>query len=130
MKGKVHMGLKKKVDSKLLEEISLANLTIDDLTTALKQFEKLIEQFRKMVNSHVKKNKEVLKLNPDNKRVHHLLVGLARNKIDFGKHFCPCMVKRISGDPAENRKRVCPCNWHKRDIELDGHCECGMFVKS
>jgi ferredoxin-thioredoxin reductase catalytic subunit len=121
---------KRMVDSRILEEIELSYFTLEEVISSYKEFEKLIWKCRRMVTDYAKKNSHFLKLNPNEKKVHELLVGLARNKIDFGYHFCPCMVMRICGDPAENRKRICPCYWHKKDIELDGACECGMFVKA
>lgn len=117
------------VASSILEEIFRSGLTLDEVLLSLKEFQKLVGRYKKMVESYAKKNENSLKLNPDRERVHELVVSLARNKIDFGKAFCPCMVMRISGDPSEDVRRICPCAWHKRDIELDGQCECGMFVK-
>lgn len=119
----------RKLEPHILTEIALSDFSLDEVISSYKEFEELIQKYQKMVKTHAEKNRHFLKLNPDEQRVHQLLVGLAKNKLEFGKHFCPCMVKRICGDPAEDRKRICPCYWHKQDIELDGECECGMFVK-
>jgi len=87
-----------------------------------------IDQYGRMVTKFAEKNRSFLKLNPDAERVEDLLDGLARNRIEFGKAYCPCMVARISKDESENRKRICPCAFHQKDIESQGMCECGMFL--
>jgi ferredoxin-thioredoxin reductase catalytic subunit/uncharacterized protein YciW len=94
------------------------------------KFGKYIDMYHNMVNKFAEKNRRHLKLNPDSARVQALLEGLARNRIEFGKAYCPCMVNRISGSEIENRKRICPCSFHKEDIEKEGACECGMFVSA
>lgn len=93
-------------------------------------YQKFIDQFRQMAITFAEKNKSYLKLNPDTEKVEALLDGLARNRIEFGKGYCPCMIQRISKDELQNRMRICPCAFHREDIEKDGMCECGMFVKA
>lgn len=123
------ISVRRRLDTRILEEIALSSHTLDEVVSSVKEFEELIQKYQEMAKAYAEKNKHFLKLNPDKQKVHEVVVGLARNKMDFGKPFCPCMVMRISGNPVEDKKRICPCYWHRKDIELDGECECGLFVK-
>ncbi|GAB4353855.1 MAG: ferredoxin-thioredoxin reductase catalytic domain-containing protein [Candidatus Abyssubacteria bacterium] len=67
------------------------------------------------------------KLSPDPQVVETIITGLARNKAKYGRAYCPCFF--ISGDPEEDRKLICPCVYHREDIEKHGKCHCGLFVK-
>jgi ferredoxin-thioredoxin reductase catalytic subunit len=68
-------------------------------------------------------------VNPDGMKFDQLLEEMAKNRIEFGKPYCPCMTKRISGDEGADRKLICPCIWHESDIEEKGHCFCDLFFK-
>ena len=46
--------------------------------------------------------------------------GLAKNLVNHGHLYCPCMT--LSGDPVEDRKKICPCERHHEDIARDGFC--------
>ena len=46
--------------------------------------------------------------------------GLAENQIKDGYRYCPSMP--LSGDPVEDRKKICPCDRHHEDISRDGFC--------
>ncbi|MFH1780926.1 MAG: thioredoxin [Candidatus Nealsonbacteria bacterium] len=59
-----------------------------------------------------------LKLNPDRKMVENLVRGLLANEKKHGARYCPC-----------RRMVLCPCQSSKEEIEKDGHCHCGLFVK-
>lgn len=83
--------------------------------------EKFIEEYAK----YAKKNN--FKLNPNKKIVKVVIEGLIINEKKFGKRYCPC--RRVSNDPEINEKIICPCAYHKREIEEDGHCHCLLFVK-
>jgi ferredoxin-thioredoxin reductase catalytic subunit/rhodanese-related sulfurtransferase len=56
--------------------------------------------------------------------------GLTRNKIIYGKRFCPCFM--VIGQTKEEQKaannRVCPCT-PALEVEIpnDGKCRCGIF---
>jgi len=67
------------------------------------------------------------RLNPDAKTVERVVRGLFENQKKYGKKYCPC--RRVSGDEAEDAKKICPCAFHKEEIEKDGHCFCNLFVK-
>ena len=66
-------------------------------------------------------------LNPDREIRNTVIEGLARNKIKYGVRYCPC--RRVEGKPEEDKKKICPCFWHKEEIERDGHCHCVLFFK-
>jgi ferredoxin-thioredoxin reductase catalytic chain len=66
-------------------------------------------------------------LNPDQELVKTIIHGLARNKMKHGRGYCPCMF--VSGNPEEDKKTICPCHFHREDIEKHGKCHCGLFVK-
>jgi len=90
-----------------------------------KKFE---EEFEKVKNYVIKyAAKEGFDLNPDENIVNLVIEGLVRNKLKYKKQYCPCRI--VSGDPEEDRPKICPCKWHKEEIERDGHCHCLLFFK-
>ncbi|CAA6812542.1 MAG: Rubredoxin [uncultured Sulfurovum sp.] len=57
-------------------------------------------------------------------------MGLARNKLIYGKRFCPCFM--VEGETKEEQKaadnRICPCKPAiEKEIPEDGMCHCGIF---
>ncbi len=57
-------------------------------------------------------------------------MGLARNKLIYGKRYCPCFM--IMGKTEEERKRannrICPCKPAlEKEIPEEGKCHCGIF---
>jgi ferredoxin-thioredoxin reductase catalytic subunit len=57
-------------------------------------------------------------------------LGLARNKLLYGKRYCPCFM--VIGDTPEERKkadnRICPCKPAlEKEIPEEGKCHCGIF---
>ena len=56
-------------------------------------------------------------------------LGLARNKMMYGKRFCPCfMVEEVDGKFKSVDDRVCPCKPAiEREIPEEGKCHCGIF---
>jgi thioredoxin len=71
--------------------------------------------------------KNGFKLNPNREVVERLIKGLLENEKKYGARYCPC--RRITGDKEEDKGKICPCQWHREEIERDGHCFCGLFVK-
>jgi len=67
------------------------------------------------------------RLNPDKATVERVVKGLFANEKKYGYKYCPC--RRISGDKEEDSKKICPCVWHKEEVERDGHCLCNLYVK-
>ena len=66
------------------------------------------------------------KLNPDKKVVEGIVKVLLEREKKFGARYCPC--RRITGNKEEDKKIICPCVYHKEEIEKDGHCLCRLFV--
>ncbi len=67
-------------------------------------------------------------LNPNKKIVAGILKGLSRNEEIHGYKYCPC--RRVTGNRQEDRSIICPCIYHKEEIEIDGKCMCGLFLRS
>jgi thioredoxin len=67
------------------------------------------------------------RLNPEKKEVERVINGLLANEKKWGKKYCPC--RRVTGNDADDAKIICPCVYHKDEIEKDGHCFCKLFVK-
>jgi ferredoxin-thioredoxin reductase catalytic chain len=91
----------------------------------MKHEEAVKESWRIVENYAEKKG---YRLNPDSEHVKGLIEEMARNHVEFGARYCPCMTKRITGDKRKDAKRICPCIWHKEDIEKFRICYCGLFV--
>jgi len=56
-------------------------------------------------------------------------LGLSRNKMMYGKRFCPCFMVDNSGDkPKSVDDRICPCKPAiENEIPKDGTCHCGIY---
>ncbi|MEA2028902.1 MAG: ferredoxin-thioredoxin reductase catalytic domain-containing protein [Campylobacterota bacterium] len=68
--------------------------------------------------------------NPNEEVNEGVALGLARNKIIYGKRFCPCFM--VIGETKEEQKagdnRICPCKPAlEKEIPQDGLCHCGVF---
>jgi ferredoxin-thioredoxin reductase catalytic subunit/rhodanese-related sulfurtransferase len=68
--------------------------------------------------------------NPDSEINEGVAMGLARNKLIYGKRYCPCFI--VQGATKEERNkadnRICPCK-PALEVEIpnDGVCHCGIF---
>jgi len=82
--------------------------------------EKLRELMKKYAES------QGFKLNPDEEVVNFIIKGLLENEARRGYRYCPCRV--VTGDKQKDVKIICPCFYHKGEIEEMGHCHCGLFV--
>ena len=61
-----------------------------------------------------------------------VIMGLARNKVLYGKRFCPCfMTEPDESKPGKFKSvddRTCPCKPAiEKEIPEDGKCHCGIF---
>jgi ferredoxin-thioredoxin reductase catalytic subunit len=61
-----------------------------------------------------------------------VIMGLARNKVLFGKRFCPCfMTEPDESKPGKYKSvddRTCPCKPAiEKEIPEEGKCHCGIF---
>jgi ferredoxin-thioredoxin reductase catalytic subunit/rhodanese-related sulfurtransferase len=71
--------------------------------------------------------------NPNEEVNEGVALGLARNRLIYGKRFCPCFM--VIGETKEEQKaadnRICPCKPAlEKEIPEDGHCHCGIFCTS
>jgi len=69
--------------------------------------------------------------NPDKEIVETIEMGLTRNKLLYGKRFCPCfMVEEVDGKYKSSDDRICPCKPAiEKEVPELGMCHCGIFVK-
>ena len=69
--------------------------------------------------------------NEDKEIVDTVIMGLTRNKLLYGKRFCPCfMVEEVDGKFKSTDDRICPCKPAiQEEIPNNGMCHCGIFVK-
>jgi len=84
-----------------------------------------IEQLAKEYAEYAQKNG--FQLNPDKKTHERVISGLLMNEGKYGEKYCPC--RRVTGNKEEDSKKICPCFWHKDEIQKDGHCLCNLYVK-
>ncbi len=68
--------------------------------------------------------------NPNEEVNEGVAMGLARNKLIYGKRYCPCFM--VIGETKEEQKaadnRICPCKPAlEKEIPQDGLCHCGIF---
>lgn len=84
-----------------------------------------IEELMAEYSKYAEKNG--FKLNPDKKTVERVINGLLENEKKYGQKYCPC--RRVTGEKEEDSKKICPCFWHKDEINKDGHCFCRLYVK-
>jgi len=85
------------------------------------KIEKVIREYEE----YAKKNGFCL--NPNRKVVEGVVKSLLEREKKFGAKYCPC--RRITGNLKEDKKIICPCAYHRAEIEKDGHCLCGLFVR-
>ncbi|MCL0057116.1 thioredoxin [Dehalococcoidia bacterium] len=69
--------------------------------------------------------KNGFKLNPNKEVVKRIANGLLANEKKYGERYCPC--RRVVGNKEEDKAKICPCQWHKEEIEKQGHCLCNLF---
>ncbi len=61
--------------------------------------------------------------NPDAEIVESVRMGLTRNKLIYGKRYCPCFFVTHTKED-----RICPCMPAvKHEIPDEGKCHCGIF---
>lgn len=68
--------------------------------------------------------------NPNKEVNEGVAMGLARNKLIYGKRYCPCFM--VEGETKEEQKvadnRICPCKPAlQKEIPEQGYCHCGIF---
>lgn len=83
------------------------------------------EELKKRLKEHAEGKS--FKLNPDEELVNALIEGMIKNKEEYGEYYCPCRL--ITGDEMVDKKNICPCTTHEKEVEETGHCHCHLFVK-
>ncbi len=68
--------------------------------------------------------------NPNDEVNESIQMGLTRNKMIYGKRYCPCFM--VVGETKEEQKaannRLCPCTPAlEKEIPTSGSCHCGIF---
>ena len=84
-----------------------------------------MEDLIKKYQQYAKENG--FRLNPNRQVVEGIVKGLLEKEKNFGFKYCPC--RRVTGNQEDDRKIICPCIYHQKEIEKDGHCLCRLFVK-
>ncbi len=84
-----------------------------------------IKEIIKEYEEHGRKNK--WRLNPNKEVVERLIRGMLEREKRFGKRYCVC--RRITGNPEEDEKIVCPCVYAPKEIQEQGRCYCGLFLE-
>ena len=66
------------------------------------------------------------RFNPDAAVVEEVIKGLAIRRLKTGHEYCPCRV--VTGNVEKDKKIICPCDYHEKEIERKGRCFCGLLV--
>ncbi|MBU0929864.1 MAG: ferredoxin:thioredoxin reductase [Nanoarchaeota archaeon] len=83
----------------------------------------MIEKEKKIAEAYAKS--KGFKLNPDEIELKTILEGLEKNREKYGFAYCPCRI--ITDDKIKDRDIICPCVFHRGEIELKGKCLCKLF---
>ena len=71
-----------------------------------------------------------LMYNPDDEVNESIQMGLTRNKLIYGKRFCPCfmVIGQTTQEQDNSENRLCPCTPAlTNEIPTKGSCHCGIF---
>lgn len=83
------------------------------------------EELKESIEKHAKENN--MELNENEKAVEGIMNGLLRNKETKGELYCPCRM--TIGDKEKDKLIICPCVYHYKEVDTDGHCTCRLFFK-
>jgi len=89
--------------------------------TKLRGEKQLLKSFRRHARA------AGFKLQPDEKILNSIIKGELERLKKYGALYCPC--RRVTGNPEEDKKIICPCIFHKLEIKQDGFCKCRLFLK-
>jgi len=93
----------------------------ENLENNLEKTEKLIKEYQE----YAERNN--FQLNPDRRVMERIVRGLLEREKKYKARYCPC--RRITFNLEEDKKIICPCQFMRNEIEKQGHCLCGLFVK-
>lgn len=85
------------------------------------KIKKTIEEYRKYAE------KNGFRLNPDKRFLEAMIKSLLEIEKKHGKRYCCC--RKLTGEPKIDAKIICPCQYHKTELDKLGRCLCGLFVK-
>ena len=74
----------------------------------------------KKLKDYAKENNYIL--NPNRKILNTIISGLQMPHAKYGQLYCPCRMLKTDAE-------ICPCVWHKREIEIYGKCHCNLFFE-
>ena len=97
------------------DKSGIVEMTSDDLEDEILEWAK----------DYAKKNSWIL--NPDEKKLQIVIQGLARNQRKFGERYCPCRLR--TGDPGKDKDIICPCIFHRDEVEDGGSCHCNLYYR-
>ena len=83
------------------------------------------KELKKFSEMYAKKHGFLLQ--PDRVILDQILDGLLNRESIYGLRYCPC--RKVTGNPEEDKKIICPCIYHKEEIKDEGHCKCMLFLK-
>jgi len=83
------------------------------------------EELLKKYKEYAKKNG--FRLNPDKSIVDSIIERQIQLKKEKGEYYCPC--RKLTGNKEKDKKIICPCVYHKKEITKQGHCHCFLFVR-
>ncbi|MHC4883826.1 MAG: ferredoxin-thioredoxin reductase catalytic domain-containing protein [Planctomycetota bacterium] len=66
------------------------------------------------------------RLNPDSEAADRVIKGLLMRYQSKGELYCPCRL--LTNDEEQNRKIICPCEYHEEEIEEKGICHCNLLA--
>jgi ferredoxin-thioredoxin reductase catalytic chain len=83
--------------------------------------EELIKEYEEYAEKHG------FMLNPNRKVVEAIVKGLLMKEEKHGARYCPCRV--MTGDVEVDKKIVCPCVFHLKEVDEKGQCICRLFMR-
>ena len=92
------------------------------------EFQVELELTKQFTNNVLKEHDLVY--NPDDEVNESIQMGLARNKMIYGKRFCPCfmVIGKTLSEQESSENRLCPCvPALTEEIPSKGSCHCGIF---
>jgi len=98
------------------------------LSGALKKIDPESQEFKDELEKTIKFTEKVINqfgyaYNPDDEINDSVRFGLTRNKLIYGKRFCPCFFVTNTKED-----RICPCKPAiNEEIPSEGKCHCGIF---
>lgn len=87
-----------------------------------------LEQTKKFTDSVLEKHGFVY--NSNNEINEAIQMGLTRNKLIYGKTYCPCfmVIGKSQEEQEQANNRLCPCTPAlEEEIPSKGSCHCGIF---